>query len=94
MTEDEASRLLTQSGLKAGAVDDKYQPAKWMVDAVRAEREACAKVFDAKAAKWHKEAQRHLPRHRSDQAARDLERAAVCEVNAATIRARAPRPNA
>lgn len=56
--------------------------------AVADEREACAKVCDAKAKKWHKEAQRHLPRYRSDHAERDLSKAKICEDNAATIRSR------
>lgn len=56
--------------------------------AVATEREACAKACDAKAARWRKEAQRHLPRYRSDQADRYFARAAICEADAAAIRAR------
>lgn len=50
-----------------------------------AEREACAKVCDAKAVKWEKEADKHLPHHSSDCAKRDMARAAICDADAAAI---------
>ena len=49
--------------------------------------EDVAKVCEAKAAKWRKEASKHLPRHHSDCAARDLARAEICEADADAIRA-------
>jgi hypothetical protein len=51
MTELEASKLIKQCGLAWGIFDAKYEPGRWIVDAVQkavaAEREACADCVPA-----------------------------------------------
>lgn len=48
--------------------------------------EKAAKALDAKAAKWEKEAQRHLPHWNSECAKRDIKRRDVCIEHAAIVR--------
>jgi len=72
---------------RIAAADLIEQQAKRIAEleaAVLAERETCAAVCDANAAKWRKEAGRHL--YGSICANRDLIRAKICEADAKAIR--------
>ncbi len=47
---------------------------------------SAAEICDAQAARWRKEAEKHLPHHNSDHAQRDIARAVLCEDLAQRIR--------
>lgn len=69
------------------------KPAQAGLDALRdAALEEAAQYMDKKAAKWEKEAQRHLPHHNSEYARRDKERAEECRTHARMIREHKGKP--
>jgi len=91
-TSHQAARKTAQCIL-AGDCDDWSSVqlfARHRLAAVEQERERCAMVADAKAAKWRREAAKHVRDGglRSDCQQRDLARASLCDAIASSIRSR------